>query len=356
MVSLSCEAQVSLIWYITYPMTRILFAIFLFYSLTGFCQNDTIVLRNGNMIDGEIKLLSTGVLTIETSYSDEDFKVEFNKVEEMIIQRKCLLVLTGGRRKFGNVRTVEKGKVEFTNEDGTVEYFPINQIISLQEIEDNFWKRFKGRFDLGLTLTKANNDRQITGEAVLDYNGEKYLSQGSVNFLSSTRDDVEETRRLDAKWNVQRILTKNWFISGSVAFLRNTEQALDGRTTPSLGVGRLPISTNKLYLAVSSGLTLNIEDFANESENRTSAEAFIDTSFNMYDFNDIDLITGIRLSPSLTESRRFRVDYDLTLKYDLPLDLYIKLGFNVNYDNQPAIEGNEFDYILTSGLGWKFND
>lgn len=340
----------------SHVITKILLAVFLVTALCGFSQNDTIVLHNGNMIDGEIKLLNTGVLTIETSYSDQDFKVEFNKVEEMIIQRKCLIILTGGRRRFGYVRTIEKGSVQFTSEEGALELFPLNQIIGLQEVADNFWRRFKGRFDLGFTITKANNDRQVTGEAVLDYNGEKYLSQGTVNFLSSARDEVTETRRLDVKANLQRILKKNWFLSGSLAFLRNTEQALDGRTTPSLGAGRLPISTNKLYLAVSGGFTLNIEDFVDNSQNKTSAEAYFDASFNMYDFKDIDLITGIRFYPSLTERGRFRTDYDLTLKYDLPLDLYIKLGFNFNYDNQPAVAGNEFDYIITSGLGWKFND
>ena len=302
-------------------MTRILIFLLLLFSIAGYGQNDTIVLHNGNMIDGEIKDLYTGILTIETTYSDKDFKIEFNKVKELYIQRKCLLVLTGARRRFGNVRTIEKGQVEFTASDGTKEIFPLNQIISLEEIEDSFWKRFKGRIDVGFTLTKANNDRQVTVETSLDYNGQKYLAQGSLNYLSSNRDDVAETKRLDAKVNLQRIMQKNWFISGSLAFLSNTEQALDGRITPSLGVGRLPVSTNKLYLAVSAGLTINIEDFVDDSLNKTSAEAFFDTSFNMYDFEDIDLITGIRLYPSLTESGRFRTDYDLTLKYDLPLGL-----------------------------------
>ena len=274
----------------------------------------------------------------------------------MIIQRKCLMLLTGGRRRYGNIRTIDKRIAEITTVDHGVEKVPLNQLFGLQEIDDNFWRRFKGRFDVGYNLTKANNNAQVSGEAVLDYNGQKYLFQASVNLLSSTRDDAPETRRLDAKANVQRILKRNWFISGSVAYLRNTEQALDGRTSPSLGVGRLPISTNKLYLAVSTGLTLNIEDFFNDAENKTSAELFIDTSFNMYNFKNIDLLTGIRIYPSLTENKRYRVDYDLTLKYDLPLNLYIKLGFNVNYDNQPAVEGNEFDYIINSGFGWKFND
>ena len=337
-------------------MIRYFFLLLLLCCSQLYAQRDTLVLSNGNLIEGEIKTLDKGVLTIETPYSDSDFKIEFSKVNEMIIQRKCLLLLTGGRRRFGNVRTIEKGRVQFTDEEGQVEEFPLNQIVGLTEIRSRFWGRFKGRFDLGFNLTKANTNAQLTGEAVLDFTGEKVLSQLSANALSSTRDDAPETRRLDAKWAMQFILQRNWFVSGSVAFLRNTEQALDGRWSPSVGVGRLPISTNKLFLAISTGFNLNIEDFVNDAENRTSAEVFFDASFNMFDFSDIDLLTEVRLYPSLTEQGRFRTDYDLTLKYDLPWDLYIKIGFNLNYDNQPAVEGNQFDYIISSGFGWKFND
>jgi hypothetical protein len=334
----------------------IILAIAMLCTSLGLGQRDTLVLSNGNMIIGEVKILDRGILTIETVYSDEDFKIEFSKVHELIIQRKCLMLLTGGRRRYGNIRTIDKRLAEITTKDKGVEQVPLNQIFGLKEVYDNFWRRFKGRFDLGYNLTKANNNAQVTGEAVLDYNGQKYLSQASVNILSSTRDDAPETRRIDAKMNVQRIFKNNWFVSGSVSFLRNTEQALDGRTTPSLGVGRLPISTNKLYLAISTGFSLNFENFVDDSQNKTSAELFVDTSFNMYNFKNIDLITGVRIYPSLTEKKRYRVDYDLTLKYDLPLNLYIKLGFNLNYDNQPAVLGNEFDYIINSGFGWKFND
>ncbi len=319
-------------------------------------QQDTLVLKNGDVLVGEIKTLNVGVLTMETDYSDEDFKIEFNKVSEMILERKALILLTRGRRRFGNVRTIEKGRVKITSNDGVEEVIPLNQIVALQEVEDRFWRRFKGRFDLGFNLTKANNNAQLTGEAVLNYNGSKWLSQAGANYLSSTRDDVEETQRLDANIELQRILKKNWFVLGSVYFLRNTEQALDGRTSPSLGVGRQAISTNKLYLSVSTGITLNIEDFVDDTLNKSSAELFIGSSFNMFDFSDIDLITSVRFYPSLSERGRFRTDYDLTMKYDLPLDLYIKLGLNFNYDNQPAITGNDFDYIITSGFGWKFND
>jgi len=75
----------------------------------------------------------------------------------------------------------------------------------------------------------------------------------------------------------------------------------------------------------------------------------------MFDYTDVSLTTGLKFFVSLSEKGRVRSDYDITLKYDLPLDFYIKMGYTLNYDNQPAIEGNDFDYIFTSGFGWEFD-
>ena len=51
-------------------------------------QNDTIRFKDNTTLTGEIKSLSTGILTMETSFSDKDFKIDFNKVEEINISRK----------------------------------------------------------------------------------------------------------------------------------------------------------------------------------------------------------------------------------------------------------------------------
>ena len=79
------------------------------------------------------------------------------------------------------------------------------------------------------------------------------------------------------------------------------------------------------------------------------------SDFNMFDFNDFNLKAKIKLYPSLSEKGRIRTDFDISLKYDLPLDFYIKMGFTLNFDNQPANVGHAFDYVFNSGFGWKFD-
>ena len=44
----------------------------------------------------------------------------------------------------------------------------------------------------------------------------------------------------------------------------------------------------------------------------------------------------------------------MDVKYDLPLDFYVKGGFTLNYDNQPTVGAGEVDYVLNTGFGWEW--
>lgn len=327
----------------------------LFISTIISAQNDTIRLKNNNVLFGELKSLSKGILVIETEYSDKDFRIEYNKLVGLSIERKCIIILTNGRRRFGYIKTNDEGIVEVTNEDGNVEHYNLNELVGLTEVNDKFWSRFTGSIDIGFNFTKANSDTQINADGSLEYTDEFWLSKGNISILNSDRDDADKTERTDASLELIRILPRKWYLLADVSFLSNTEQALDSRISPSIGLGKFIVSTNKLYLGVTLGYTYNIENYVDSSLDKTSSELFLSSGFNMFDYKDIDFKSDVTFYPSLSEKGRFRTDFNLTLKYDLPLDFYIKMGFTLNYDNQPAIDGNEFDYIFTSGFGWEFN-
>lgn len=83
-------------------------------------------------------------------------------------------------------------------------------------------------------------------------------------------------------------------------------------------------------------------------------ESYLGTEVNLYDIGDLDLMSRLVLYPSITEKGRVRSDFKFDAKYDLPLDLYVKAGFSLNYDNQ-AVEGaSKSDYVLQTGIGWEF--
>ena len=334
---------------------KYLFAFFLVFSLTIEAQNDTIRLKDNTTLTGEIKSLSTGILTMETAFSDKDFKIEFNKVEEIIISRKCIISLTNSRRYYSNIKSETPGTFTLFFEDGTSTQFKMDEMTGLIEVNEKFWKRLKFGLDLGYNFTKANNNAQFTISSNFNFVGEKWLLKGYINVLNSSQDSVKNVKRTDAMIEAIRPLQNKWYMLSDVSFLSNTEQALKGRVSPSLGLGRFIKSTNKLYFGVTIGATYNIENYEDATLNKTSSEAFLSSSFNMYDFKDFDLKTGIKFYAGLSEKGRIRSDYDITIKYDLPWDFYIKTEFTLNYDNQPAVSGTELDYIFTSGFGYKFD-
>ncbi|MCE2497160.1 MAG: hypothetical protein J4F31_11390 [Flavobacteriales bacterium] len=62
---------------------RFLHFLFLIFGLAAGCavfgQNDTRGLINGDLIVGDVKTVNKGVLTVETDYSDSDFKIEWTR-------------------------------------------------------------------------------------------------------------------------------------------------------------------------------------------------------------------------------------------------------------------------------------
>lgn len=318
-------------------------------------QNDTIQIKDGPLMVGEIQSFSKGVLTLKTSYSDKDFKIEFDKVTKLIIQKNCLVSLSNGRRRFGHVRTTDKGEVVITQSNGKVEYFQLDEIISLVEINDSFWKRFNGSIDLGFNFSKAQNNIQFNTAGQFNYFSSQWRFNSSVNFMSSAQDSVEKIRRKEANIGLARLLGRKWFLVGNVSYLSNTEQALKGRYSPSLSGGRFLVSNNKIYLGIGLGLVYNIENYDDATLDKTSSEGLIRSNLNMYNFDDFSLTSSLQIFPSLSENGRIRTDFDITFSYDLPLDFYVKLQFTLNYDNQPAVSGNEIDYFFSSGFGWEFN-
>ena len=332
-----------------------LFLIFLSILPVFSAAQDTLWVKNGNVLYGEIKELSSGVLTMETPYSDKDFTIEYDQVDRFYIQQRSIVILEGGRRLNGFLRSEENGKVTIRSTEGSFTNLDLRQVTSFQIIEKRVLDRFYGNIDIGFNLTKANNQRQLNIGGGLHYRGFKWYSDFDISSLMANRDDVEETQRTNINLGLTRMLSDRWYIRGTGSFLSNTEQNLQGRYSARIGAGRFLANTSKLMFGVTAGLNYNIETYQDPSLDKESTELYLSTNLNMFDFKDFSLNTRLDVYPSLSESGRIRADYTLDTKYDLPYDFYIKLGFQFNYDNQVAEGGSQFDYVLNTGFGWSFD-
>lgn len=325
-------------------------------SCTAFAataQKDSLVLSNGNVIVGEIKSMDKGVLVIETDYSKSDFSIEWSGIREIYSSNRFLFTLMDGRRINGSVKSAGAGKVVIESVEGEKIETTLSELVYLKGLDSKFWSRVHASIDLGFSFTRANHLNQYSMRSTVGYLADKWAMDMYYNDIRSRQDSIADTKRTEGGISYKYFLQRDWFLMSALNFLSNTEQALELRTTAKLGAGKYMVHTNKSYWALGAGLSYNHESFSNETPERNSAEAFFGTELNLFDTGDLDLLSTWYVYPSLTESGRWRSDFKVDTKYDLPHDFYIQMGITLNYDNQPAIQGNETDYVFVISFGWE---
>lgn len=335
---------------------QILFISMLFLMpLAGITQNDSLVFTNENIMVGEVKSMNRGVITIETDYSDSDFKIEWDKVKELFSESSYLIILTDGRRFNGTIKADNPPYWNIYRITGDTVRVQRDDIVYFKSYKSEFWSRISATIDLDYSITKANNFNQAGGRLSISYVAPKWSLSAGYSILRSNQDEVKTTLRTDGNLSYRKFLPKDWYFTSIYSFLSNTEQLIDLRSNLKVGIGKYLIHTNRSYLAFEAGLSGVNEDFEGVDENLNSLEGYLGSEWNMYDVGDFDLMTRLIAYPSITESKRWRIDYNLDLKYDLPLDFYIKAGFNLNYDNQAIQGAADVDYVVQTGFGWEFN-
>jgi len=321
---------------------------------------DSLILKNGDIIVGEIKTMDKGVITIETDYSDKDFEIEWLGVKEVHCNTRFLITLKNGDRMNGTFYTVDSGKALMIlaqkNEPDTATYSiktTLDDVVYLKGLKSDFWSRAYASVAIGFSMTRANNLRQWSGRTNVGYIADKWLLDAFYDDMRSQQDSISDTRRTEAGVKYNYYLPKDWYAGASLNFLSNTEQALQLRINGKLGMGKFLIHTNKKYWSAVGSLSFHKKTFTNKTPARTSLEGYFGSELSLFDVGDLSLFNSVYVYPSFTESGRWRSDIKLDTKYEFPMDFFVKLGLTFNYDNQPAIVGKETDYVFSFTLGWE---
>lgn len=330
-------------------------SLFLFSNFVVWGQNDTLVLKNNDKIIGEIKQMDQSVVTVKTSYSDKDFKIKWRNVKQVSTEQNFLVSLSNGERFNSTVSLNDEDKA-IVYKDGEPIAVDIKDIVYLKPLTSDFFSKMRfSTIAIGYNFTKSNNLKQLTINSTIYYTTFKWMLTGKYNSVLSEQDSADQTRRIDASINMTRFMKKNWFYSGAVGFLSNDEQKLKLRTTFSGGFGKYLIHTNLMTLGTEAGLAYTKERYNDDFNTiKNSLEAYFGAAYKIFDYKDLSLNTLATFYPSITEKDRYRLDFDINIKYDLPMDFYIQFSINYNYDSQPVEGASSVDYVYQTTFGWEF--
>jgi hypothetical protein len=337
-------------------LKKLLLVVFLIIPIKNiFAANDTLVVSNGNVLIGELKTMDKGVIQMETDYSDSDFKIDWDEVTEIYSNRKFIITTSKGNRYYGTIQSDKSDKTKVIITEGIVQSkSKLADIVFINQVDEDFLSRLSASISIGFSYAKTNNLTQFSTISNLGYLTDKWSVDISYNGVRSTQDNVDPTKRNEGGVGFRYFLPSDWFILTSYNFLQNDEQKLRIRSITKLGFGNYIIRSNSVYLSANAGGAWNNENYTDPTiESRNSAEGFAGMELNMFDFGDLSLLSSLAVYPSFTEKGRVRSDFKFDLKYDFPLDLYIKLGYTLNYDNKPIEGASQTDYMFQTTVGWE---
>ncbi|PWJ43895.1 DUF481 domain-containing protein [Sediminitomix flava] len=338
-------------------MIRVLFLLFLFFSIQiSICkaQTDSLIFENGDKMVGELKNMEYGVIVMKTNYSDSDFKIEWDGIDQIFSSTLFLITISDGTRYIGYLFSMPDKRIRITDEYGIIFYENIDDIVFLKSLELGILSRVSASIDLSLSVIKANNLTQLNTRNTLGYVAKRWSIDTYYNTLVSVQDSVSDTKRIDSNINYRWFLPNDWYLPANATFLSNNEQNLRLRVIGSLGVGKYLIHQNTFYWGINIGISFVQERFTTSDPDQQSWEGYAGMELNLFDIKDIKLQTILFVYPGLTEQGRLRSDFSFDLKYDLPKDFYFRLGLSLNYDSRPIEGGSQTDYVFTTGFGWEW--
>lgn len=335
---------------------RLLIICLTLMSTSLFAQMDTIKLSNNDILVGSIEKMDRSILTFSTSYDDSDFKIKWGEVLEITSHQRFIISVTDGDRYTSKVSSVKgKDKIVEIDADGVMLEFELDDIVFIEPIGGTFLSRLTVDMDLGITVTKANDFKQLTTNLNATYLAYKWRARGLYKTVLSRQEGAADINRMDAELGGDYYLPHDWFVNAKAIYLANDEQLLDLRSTYQAGGGYYFIRNNSMFFNANAGIAYTTENFTSDAPDRNSTEGYVGLGFNKYAIGDLSIQTAAALYPSFSQSGRYRVDFNFDMKYDLPLDFYIRLGLSYNYDNKPVAGAEDSDYVFTTSFGWEWN-
>ena len=316
---------------------------------------DTVVLRNGDRIVGELKTLDRGAV----SYLTDDMgtlAIEWDKIDRIISSRYFEVEVGSGDRYYGALQPgIQVGQVVVAVASFS-DTLDRAVIVRINPIGRSFLDRVDGTIGLSLGFQRANRLRDFGIEADAIYRSAQWLTEVRSSVYFQAQEGANGTSRNSLNLRELRFLPQRWSLVGTASVEQNEELALDLRALISAGGGRFLHQSNRAYVLVGSGLAYTNERYTGGSPS-SSLEALVSAAAEYFrlDSPKSNLRGTLTVYPSITDFGRVRSDLDVSLTHEFIKDFTIGLVLFDKFDSRPPAEGAaKHDYGVAFMTGWTF--
>ena len=309
-------------------------------------KTDSVWIRNGDKITGEVKVLFRGRL----KYSTDDLGtiyIEWDKVDRIHSPVTYEIQLESGEKFYGPLRVARSGALLLG-----ADTIPLARIVAITPIRRTLLARMNGYLDLGLSYQKAHSAFQLTSGAKAVYRARIAETSLEYSSFAEARDDADETARFTAGFTERVFIGLRWSAGLGGGFERNDELDLAGRLRILAFGARTLSKSNHVDLWASGGLVATQEKYFSNDSTSSGYEGYLGASFSAFRYDRPKLDANISSSafPSISIPGRVRLDNSFRVSYELVADFMLTVTIFDSFDSKPQSAGaprNDFGTTLS---------
>ncbi|MEQ1633829.1 MAG: DUF481 domain-containing protein [Planctomycetota bacterium] len=316
---------------------------------------DKVTLSNGDVLNGSVKAMADGKLTINTPALG-DVVVPMENITNLQTADSVQLLTSTGDLIRRRIAGIDKGALMFEGQGSE----PLSNLdkINPPDVPPPAWT---GAFKLGAGLVSGNTDRRnVAGsfDAELRYPDDRFTVDASWDYAQDKPQGQSDwnltQRRTGAGLKYDRFFSETTYGLATTRVLGDTLADLDLRFTAGLGVGFQLLDNETTKMTGEVGLSYFSEDYRSGAPSVDYIAARIAYKLR-HAFNDkTSLIHGVEAFPSTENSDDVYFQATTEVRTNLTESMIGSLAWIWDYDNTPAPTRERSDHRVLLSVGWKF--
>ena len=318
-------------------------------------KTDVVTLANGDRITGEVKRLERGRLEFSTDDAGTLY-LEWDKLVGVVAARQVEVVTTDGRRFLGLLGPADARSIAVVGLAGAV-MLTMAEVTIVRPIGASFWSQLDGSIDAGFNYTRSSGVAQLNLNAETVYEKPAFRGRIALSLTQTQKDDGSgRDDRGSFEISYLRYPWQEWFLVGAGRFETNESLGLTLRSQLAAALGPRLVNSNRAQLMLGGGLVVNNEQGIDvEAAQNLEAWVVFSTSYYTYDRPKTNLDVSTQYFPSLSNPGRHRLQLDASIKREIWKDLFVSLNLYNTYDSRPPSPAADTNDVgIVASIGWSY--
>jgi len=319
--------------------------------LPGFVFADQLVMKNGDVITGEVGKVENNKVFIKPAYGTE-FSVDLAEVVSINAEKVFEIELEDGREMSAQIAGSASEGEQTLIVDGAELNVATMQVAAALPPEP--WYERTSHVDANFTWNGGNTDSKnnlLFADTRIRTGAHRHLAE-----LTIARDKTNDitTKKQDLfRYSYNWLFNEPWYIGATANYERDPIKELEHRYTIGALIGRDIFKDSRKFLTASIGIGYSDQELAGVSDSGATGLWNLIYEHNFRD-GKLAFFHNHNLDYQFYGNNNLILKTNTGFRFDITGSIYTAISYRYDYESEPAPGTVDHDSTLAIGIGAKF--